>query len=429
MDSFALHLIPKTYFQFSWAAEACRGSNSLFRSKFLDEDSCKVSKMSYSVFVRRFLWRTSALYGRKSVFVSLSCRRQIYICGKMCQRRDGPCSLNEDTSKPHELTVEDKHTTDEQVPLIVRLLRKNQQHADSNHPSTSQEVDKLSLEDLRTSLEDISWDTQASIRRGHLGSLEAELLEDELNEKEDESDQQESFVNDSNPEMSFIEDIYLDDDVAETKKISKSRKGKHLVKGSPDPSVPKSGVPCSGCGADLHCQDPIIPGYMPSEKFKCLTKKEMETSRCQRCYLITVHNMYLNVKVPANIYPKIMSEIKHTHALVLLVVDLFDMENSVFKNLLNYIGKTRPLFIVGNKVDLIPRDRKGYLEKLKERLFNICDSAGLNPTKKNIKHVCLVSAKTGYGIEELITKLMKEWKLKGINSFFTKRLSFDSFAI
>nr|KAG5698804.1 hypothetical protein BaRGS_032223 [Batillaria attramentaria] len=91
--------------------------------------------------------------------------------------------------------------------------------------------------------------------------------------------------------------------------------------------------------------------------------------------------MFLNVRVSAETYPEIMREIKHTHALVVVVVDLFDMKNSVFKDLLKYVGRNRPLFIVGNKVDLLPMDKTG--------------------------------AKTGYGIEQLVTTLMLEWPQKG----------------
>lgn len=40
--------------------------------------------------------------------------------------------------------------------------------------------------------------------------------------------------------------------------------------GTPDPSVPPSKVPCSGCGADLHCSSTSMPGYIPSEIFKVL---------------------------------------------------------------------------------------------------------------------------------------------------------------
>ena len=87
-----------------------------------------------------------------------------------------------------------------------------------------------------------------------------------------------------------------------------------------------------------------------------------------------------------------------------------------FKDLLKYIGTNRPLFIVGNKVDMIPMDSPRYLAHTKQALLDVCEMAGLNPTGNNIQHVCLVSAKTGYGIEDLVTKLMTSWQLKGSRS-------------
>lgn len=37
--------------------------------------------------------------------------------------------------------------------------------------------------------------------------------------------------------------------------------------GTADPTVPVSKVACFGCGANLHCADSSLPGYLPSELF------------------------------------------------------------------------------------------------------------------------------------------------------------------
>lgn len=39
------------------------------------------------------------------------------------------------------------------------------------------------------------------------------------------------------------------------------------VYGTPDPTQPVSKVPCHGCGAQLQCAEPSLPGYLPSEIF------------------------------------------------------------------------------------------------------------------------------------------------------------------
>ena len=183
--------------------------------------------------------------------------------------------------------------------------------------------------------------------------------------------------------------------------------------GSPDPMVPMSNVPCAGCGANLHCQDPAIPGYLPSQKFTSIPMKKLRTSICQRCLLMKYHKIALNVSVHPEEYNKIISQIRNKGGLAIVVVDLLDMPNSIFKDLPELIGQDRPLYIIGNKVDLIPRDETGYLKRTKDMLMYLCKEAGLGTTNE-VMHTALVSAKTGYGIEELITQLLKDWGKKGM---------------
>ncbi|XP_073845021.1 nitric oxide-associated protein 1-like [Musca autumnalis] len=75
------------------------------------------------------------------------------------------------------------------------------------------------------------------------------------------------------------------------------------------------------------------------------------------------------------------------------------------------LGPKRPIFVVGNKVDLLPRDSNGYLDHVKQCLKDEIIKTGFD--RLNIKHVSLISAKTGYGVEELITQLQKIWAYNG----------------
>ena len=74
-----------------------------------------------------------------------------------------------------------------------------------------------------------------------------------------------------------------------------------------------------------------------------------------------------------------------------------------------------PLMIVGNKVDLLPSDGKNHLQKVKESLIAAIEKTPLR--KASIKHLALVSAHTGYGIESLITKIQKYWSTKGLQVY------------
>lgn len=93
------------------------------------------------------------------------------------------------------------------------------------------------------------------------------------------------------------------------------------------------------------------------------------------------------------------------------MVDLVDFPCSIWPEIVNIIGPKRPVFIVGNKVDLLPQDSKKYLDHIKQCLENSLIISGLTAT--NIKHTCLISAETNYGVEDLITNLHNVWAYKG----------------
>ncbi|XP_044743956.1 nitric oxide-associated protein 1 [Chrysoperla carnea] len=181
--------------------------------------------------------------------------------------------------------------------------------------------------------------------------------------------------------------------------------------GTPNPNLAVSQVPCGGCGSLLHCKDTSIPGYIPSEIFENVSKKELASIICQRCHFLKNYNTTLQVRISPDEYPKILSTIKSKYALVILMVDLLDFPCSIWPNIIDIIGSKRPVIVVGNKVDLLPQDSRGYLNHIKFVLEKVINETGIS--KANIKHTALISAKTGYGIEELITKLHSIWEYKG----------------
>ncbi|CAB0017175.1 unnamed protein product [Nesidiocoris tenuis] len=180
-----------------------------------------------------------------------------------------------------------------------------------------------------------------------------------------------------------------------------------LKYGTNDPNISPSRVPCGGCGAHLHCQDPSIPGFIPQELFTECKPSDLRTLICQRCYFLQNHNLALSMAVDPKIYPKIISFIKKKNALVLLAVDLTDFPCSIWPGITDVVGQDCPLFLVGNKVDLLWGDGRGWLEKV-EKSFRSCF-----PKKSNIIGTHLISAKTGFGVEELVTKLQQSWKYQG----------------
>ncbi|CAG7831862.1 unnamed protein product, partial [Allacma fusca] len=180
--------------------------------------------------------------------------------------------------------------------------------------------------------------------------------------------------------------------------------------GTPNPNIPASEIPCGGCGALLQCQDTGIPGFIPSERFTNMKPWDLRSEICQRCFFLKVHNAALNVNVSPAAYPKILREIEGKRGLVLLLVDLIDFPCSIWPGIADIIGSKRPVILVGNKVDLIPRDSKGYLEHIKTCLRYAAEDMGLD--KCRIIHTALISASSGYGVEDLISSVHSLWEYK-----------------
>uniref|UniRef100_A0A4X2KX20 Nitric oxide associated 1 n=2 Tax=Vombatus ursinus TaxID=29139 RepID=A0A4X2KX20_VOMUR len=226
-------------------------------------------------------------------------------------------------------------------------------------------------------------------------------------------------------------------------------KGQHPVVGSPDSTVPASGVNCSGCGAELHCQDPSVPGYLPSEKYRSLEAQTeaggLARAVCQRCWFLVHHQRALRVRVDREQYRELVHAAlrRPGPALVLYLVDVLDLPDPLLPDLPDLLGP-KQLMVLGNKVDLLPGDSPGYLRRLRERLWDECARAGLQPAPRKAKRrsagagagagagaevgapaskparpgclvqdVLLISAKTGYGVEEMISALQRSWRYRG----------------
>lgn len=133
---------------------------------------------------------------------------------------------------------------------------------------------------------------------------------------------------------------------------------------------------------------------------------------CQRCHMMRRHNIALDSTMTPAEYAQIISHIRTQRALVLLVVDMLDFPHSIFDNLSQLIGSKRPLYIVINKVDLLPQDATDYLTRVQDMVQNQCIKMGLDASH-HIKQMSLISAKTGYGVETLVSKLIKQWGRQG----------------
>ncbi|KAL3087261.1 hypothetical protein niasHT_020524 [Heterodera trifolii] len=174
---------------------------------------------------------------------------------------------------------------------------------------------------------------------------------------------------------------------------------------------------CAGCGANFHCHNPSLPGFMPLELYQEVEKNANQMPKyqrtdyqCRRCYLLKEHNFLLNLNVSPVDYESMMGHLKMVHeALILLIVDMTDMEASINRQLPTIIGTKKPMIVIGNKIDLLPPDfYKGYLHHFLASLKAAMHKAGV-AQQFNILKYLLLSAKTGFGVEDLITNIYQKW--------------------
>nr|CAD2202996.1 unnamed protein product [Meloidogyne enterolobii] len=88
----------------------------------------------------------------------------------------------------------------------------------------------------------------------------------------------------------------------------------------------------------------------------------------------------------------------------------FCFSSGLSRNILpSFFPITNFFYFKGNKVDLLPPDtRTGYLRHYQRCLKNAISEAGISQEFNILKYM-LISAKTGFGIEEMITNIYQNW--------------------
>ncbi|RVE40869.1 hypothetical protein evm_014480 [Chilo suppressalis] len=94
-----------------------------------------------------------------------------------------------------------------------------------------------------------------------------------------------------------------------------------------------------------------------------------------------------------------------------IMVDLLDFPCSIWPGIVDIIGTDRPIIIVGNKVDCCLVIVMDILKRVKHSANTEINKTKLGEAK--IRYISLISAKTGYGVEDLISAMFKEWLGKG----------------
>ncbi|QSS99032.1 ribosome biogenesis GTPase YqeH [Pontibacillus sp. ALD_SL1] len=146
-------------------------------------------------------------------------------------------------------------------------------------------------------------------------------------------------------------------------------------------------VICYGCGAEIQTQDPKAPGYAPASAL------EREEVICKRCFRLKHYNEVQDVDLTDDDFLRMLNQIRDTDGMIVKVMDIFDFNGSFIQGLPRFTGN-KPIILVGNKVDLLPKSVNH--NKVKQWMRRLAKEQGLK-----VNDVFLVSAKTGEGMEEV----------------------------
>ncbi len=150
---------------------------------------------------------------------------------------------------------------------------------------------------------------------------------------------------------------------------------------------------CTGCGVAIQTTDPQRPGYVPE---RALRRQELI---CQRCFRIRHYNDVLEVSLEAEDYRRILDAISERSAVVVMVVDLFDLEGSWISGINRLIG-FNPLYLVANKTDLFPPETNW--NRMEQWLYRQAREQGIQ-----LHGISFVSAEKNRGIGELVTSIQQ----------------------
>lgn len=113
------------------------------------------------------------------------------------------------------------------------------------------------------------------------------------------------------------------------------------------------GLRCIGCGALIQVDDPNKSGYLPMSALKkAIDRDEL---LCQRCFRLRHYNEIQPVELTDDDFASLLHQISDTRALIVYVIDVFDVTGSEISGLPRFVGQDNPILVVANKVDLLPK--------------------------------------------------------------------------
>lgn len=153
---------------------------------------------------------------------------------------------------------------------------------------------------------------------------------------------------------------------------------------------------CIGCGSIIQSSDNKKPGFIPQSK---IDSDDVDIV-CRRCFRLKNYNEVTPLEINKDDYFNIISEIGNHNALIVKIIDLFDIEGSLIPQI-QKLTNHNDLIIVANKRDLLPKIVKD--SKIIHHLRKILVDNNLK-----VEDIYLMSALKNQNIDEVFNQIIKK---------------------
>lgn len=173
---------------------------------------------------------------------------------------------------------------------------------------------------------------------------------------------------------------------------------------------------CPGCGAQLQGDNMDRAGYINASELRrglvsllstvsTVADSPRHPPHCERCKTLIEFTTASNISVPQEAYERLMKALSRRRECVVVVADLTQLPFSIPRDLPAIIGDTHHVYIAANKADLLVPDRNGFRARWRQAVLAAAESRGLR--RDLVRDVFLVSSRTDYGVEEMVSALLR----------------------
>ena len=152
---------------------------------------------------------------------------------------------------------------------------------------------------------------------------------------------------------------------------------------------------CPGCGALIQTVDPKKPGFIREDVYL----RNQEDFLCERCFNISHYNKNIKVNITEQDFINIANNISKQKALIVNIIDVFDLEGTIIKDVNQLFPKSKVL-LIANKYDLFLKSNKP--NKIKKYVTDYLDYYNIK-----VEDVIISSCKKEDNAINIIESIMK----------------------